>query len=101
MDFDAWQEQWAGHARLMSRGPIAWKQLPAEDRPFSTHSPHDYALDDAADNPPIHGASDGQDAGCIAWQLNTLPSDPGAAADGTPPSSDSPPKPGSPGLLDD
>ncbi len=89
MDFEAWQEQWAGHALLMSRGPISWKQLPAEDRPFSTHSPHDYALEDATDNPPIKGASDGQDAGCIAWRLSTLPSAPGAA-EGAPRNSTSP-----------
>ncbi len=73
----------------MSRGPISWKQLPAEDRPFSTHSPHDYALADATDNPPIKGASDGQDAGCIAWRLFTLPSEPGAA-EGAPRNSSSP-----------
>jgi hypothetical protein len=76
MDFDAWQENWAGHARLMSSAPIAWKQLPEGDRPFSTHSPHDYALLESSENPPIRGASDGQDAGCIAWQLSTLPPEP-------------------------
>jgi hypothetical protein len=79
MDFDDWQENWAGHARLMSRAPIAWKQLPDAQRPFSAHSPQDYALSESSNNPPVRGASDGQDAGCIAWQLSTLPPEPTGA----------------------
>jgi hypothetical protein len=85
MDFEGWQENWAGHARLMSSAPIAWKQLPEGERPFSMHSPHDYALIESSDNPPIRGASDGQDAGCIAWQLSTLPPAPTGGVESIPP----------------
>ncbi|MEX2111766.1 MAG: protein kinase [Pirellulales bacterium] len=92
MDFDAWQETWAGHARLMSHTPIAWKKSPAADRPFSQHSPQDYALDDASDNLLIRGASDGQDAGCIAWQLSTLPPEP-TDGEENPPQNSAPPRP--------
>jgi serine/threonine-protein kinase len=74
MDFDQWREVWSARSRQSTSGPIAWKRLPSTARPFHTHTPDDYALDESAQaNPAIGGASDGLDAGVLVGRLGSLP----------------------------
>lgn len=66
-----WQAFWQGGER--SWGRVQWKSLPDSTRPISTYTPFDYALDATlSENPAVHGATDGRDAGCAAELLPDL-----------------------------
>jgi serine/threonine-protein kinase len=75
--FDDWQKHWNENEGLANQeiwNRVLWKQLPATDRPFHTHTPADYALDDSSpDNQARQNASDGWDAGMLPAALPPLP----------------------------
>jgi hypothetical protein len=87
LDFDEWDQLWQGSSRnqVAGRNAVVWVGLPADDRPFHTHAPADYALDaKAGDNAAAGGASDRRDAGFRAIELPLMPSQPPGAASQAP-----------------
>jgi hypothetical protein len=93
--FEDWQDLWRKQSRWQVAGKnvVRWRALPGAERAFHTHAPNDYALaPEAADNPALGGAGDGLDAGCVAKQLPSLPSDERGETKPVPRSSPPPPR---------
>jgi len=79
MDFDAWRAHWSPrHENLPSRAVLSWKRVPEPTRPVHAHTPDDYALSEAANNPALGAASDGHHAGCLPDRLPPLAPPPAA-----------------------
>ncbi|MGD9720978.1 MAG: protein kinase [Pirellulales bacterium] len=77
MNFDKWQEFWAGSSESTTNEPVRWQRLPSSDRPFFSHTPDDYALArDAGANPAVGAAGDRLDAGCLIGRIGALPAEP-------------------------
>jgi serine/threonine-protein kinase len=74
MDFDEWQEIWRSRSQSTASVPIGWKRLPSTNRPFHTHTPDDYELDNLApDNQAVGASAGGEDAGLVGKLLGELP----------------------------
>ncbi len=72
MRFKEWEQVWRGQSRRQTSGAgvVRWRGLPAASRPFHTHLPVDYLLDnEALGNAAVGGALDGTDAGCEVSEL--------------------------------
>jgi len=78
LDFAAWNLHWGSEDENLSHADeVIWKQLPEPDRPWHTHTPVDYALDEsteASPNPAVGAADEDADAGFRADRLPSPPS---------------------------
>ncbi len=69
MDFDQWLAYWGSAESPPQRGRIHWHSPAAWQRPFSTHTAADYALDETEDTPAGVSADDGNNPGLRADAL--------------------------------
>ncbi|HEX5447003.1 MAG TPA: protein kinase [Pirellulales bacterium] len=72
LDFEQWCQLWQGSSRAQIAGPdaVVWTGLPGDDRPFHTHIPSDYTLDDdLAASIAADGTTVSRDAGVRAFDL--------------------------------
>jgi serine/threonine-protein kinase len=85
MDFAAWKSHWAEQENLPRSGAVAWRKLPAADRPLHGCTPADFALDEAAaGNAALGAASDGGNIGLQADRLLPAAGPPAAAKEKEP-----------------
>jgi hypothetical protein len=76
-NFSDWQRYWREAPDKQEEwGSVVWKRLPDPSRALHTHTPADYALDDAnlENQARVIGATDGTEAGLLLADLPVTPS---------------------------
>jgi serine/threonine protein kinase len=82
LNAEAWRHYWGPSRENQPMfDQVIWKRLPAPERPVSSDSPADFALNEGAiENPAIGSASDSRNAGLIAERLLPIPPDSSSTA---------------------